>query len=165
MRPLKVRVELESSHMREYGVCRVAGQRLGPSNVPPGGITCGVQTEAKTASPTLTTPGGLGCGVPSNEDYDSFSNHCEERTNGSHCPLPLVRLGQPSGKGHRQWALTKQKVCGTVRGGGGEPRGHETVPGEGGAYWSLCEFLCVPMGRARSGLPQEPLWGRLGPEI
>ena len=52
-------------------------------------------------------------------------------------------------------------MCGTVRGGGGEPRGHETVPGEGGAYWSLC----VPMGRARSGLPQEPLWGRLGPEI
>ena len=39
-------------------------------------------------------------------------------------------------------------------GDGGEPRGHETVPGEGGAYWSLC----VPMGRARSGLPQEPLW-------
>ena len=45
-------------------------------------------------------------------------------------------------------------------GGGAEPRGHETVPGEGGAYWSLC----VPMGRARSGLPQEPLWGRQGPE-
>ena len=37
-------------------------------------------------------------------------------------------------EGHRQWALTKQKVCGTVLGGGGEPRGHETVPGEGGAY-------------------------------
>ena len=51
-------------------------------------------------------------------------------------------------QGHRQWALTKQKVCGTVLGDGGEPRGHETVPGEGGAYWSLC----VPMGRARSGL-------------
>ena len=45
-------------------------------------------------------------------------------------------------------------------GGGGEPRGHETVPGEGGAYWSLC----VPKGGARSGLPQEPLWGRHAPE-
>ena len=68
-----------------------------------------------------------------NGEYDSFSNHCEERTSGSHCPLPLVALDNHL-EGHRQWALTKQKVCGTVLGGGGEPRGHETVPGEGGAY-------------------------------
>ena len=34
----------------------------------------------------------------SDEEYDSFSNHCEERTSGSHCPLPLVRLGQSSGR-------------------------------------------------------------------
>ena len=47
-------------------------------------------------------------------------------------------------EGHRQWALTNQKVCGTVLGDEGEPRGHETVPGEGGAYWSIC----VPMGGA-----------------
>ena len=30
----------------------------------PGWVSCGVQTEAKTASPTLTPPGGFGCGVP-----------------------------------------------------------------------------------------------------
>ena len=46
-------------------------------------------------------------------------------------------------------------------GGGGEPRGHETVPGEGVYYWSLC----FPKGRARSGLPQEPLWGHQGREF
>ena len=40
-------------------------------------------------------------------------------------------------------------------GDGGEPRGHETVPGEGGAYWSLC----VPMGGARSGLAGGVFWG------
>ena len=51
-----------------------------------------------------------------------------------------------------------------VRDGAGWRRraqGYETVPGEGGAYWSLC----VPMGRARSGLPQEPLWGIRGLKI
>ena len=93
--------------------------------------------------------------------YDSFSNHCEERTNGSHCPLPLVRLGQPSGRS--QAVDTDQAE--RVRDGAGWRRqaqgSLETVAGEGGGYWSLC----VPMGKARSGLPQEPLWGRLGPEI
>ena len=33
-----------------------------------------------------------------NGEYDSFSNHCKERTSGSYNPLPLVRLGQPSGR-------------------------------------------------------------------
>ena len=61
---------------------------------------------------------------------------------------PVVELGG-------SFYLGERGVC-----GGGEPRGHETVPGKGGAYWSLC----VPMGRARSGLPQEPLWGRQGPK-
>ena len=138
MRPLKVRVELESSHMREYGVCRVAGQRLGPSNVPPGGITCGVQTEAKTASPTLTTPGGLGCGVPSNEDYDSFSNHCEERTNGSHCPLPLVRLGQPSG---RSQAVGTDQAEGVRDGAGWRRRAQGSRDGAR-RRWSLLVPMC-----------------------
>ena len=32
MRPFKVRVELGRSHMCEYGACRGAEQRLGPSN-------------------------------------------------------------------------------------------------------------------------------------
>ena len=54
----------------------------------------------------------------------------------------------------------REALAGTVRCGGGEPRGHETVPGEGGAYWPQC----VSMDRARPGLPQEPLWGRQVPE-
>ena len=82
--------------MCECGACRGAGQLLGPSNPSQGGITCRVQTEAKTASPTLTPPGGFGCGVPT--ESMTASPTCEERTNGSHCPLPLVRLGQPSGR-------------------------------------------------------------------
>ena len=68
------------------------------------------------------------------------------------------------------WKITESQAVGTVQaegvrdavlGDGGDSRGHETVPGEGGDYWSLC----VPKGGARSGLPQEPLWGRQGPEI
>ena len=43
------------------------------------------------------TPGWISLWSPKGVD-DSFSNHCEERTNGSHCALPLVRLGQPSGR-------------------------------------------------------------------
>ena len=62
----------------------------------PGWISCGVQTEAKTASPTLTPPGGFRCVVPT-ESMAAYPT-CEERNNGSHCPLPLVRLGQPSGR-------------------------------------------------------------------
>ena len=65
--------------------------------------------------------------------YDSFSNHCKERTSGSHSPLPLVRLGQPSGRSQAVGTDQAEGVRDGL-GGGGEPRGHETVPGEGGAY-------------------------------
>ena len=140
--------------MCEYGACRGAGQLLGPSN-PWVELVLWSPNGGEDGFPDAHTPGWIWLWSP-NGDYDTFSVQplpdCQERTSGSHCPLPLVRLGQHL-EGHRQWALTKQKVCGTVPGGGGQPRGHETVPGEGGAYWSLC----VPKGRARSGLPQEPL--------
>ena len=90
---------------------------------------------------------------------------CEERTNGFHCLLPLLRLGQPSGRSH---AVGTDHTEG-VRDGAGwrrrEPRGHETVPGEGGAYWSLCVPTVWAGGSFGSGLPQEPLWGHQTPEI
>ena len=44
---------------------------------------------------------------------------------------------------------------------GGERGVARQRPRKGGTYWSPC----VPMGRARSGKPQEPLWGCQGPEI
>ena len=47
--------------------------------------------------PDPHTPGWIWSWSP-NGEYDSFSNHCKERTIGSHCPLPLVGLGQPSGR-------------------------------------------------------------------
>ena len=47
--------------------------------------------------PDPHTPGCIWLWSP-NGEYDSFSNHCKERTSGSHSPLPLVRLGQPSGR-------------------------------------------------------------------
>ena len=36
-----------------------------------------------------------------------------------------------------QWAMTKQKVCGTVLGDGGEPRGHER-------FVFRCSFCILP---------------------
>ena len=40
--------------------------------------------------------------------------------------------------GHmHQWAMTKQKVCGTVLGDGGEPRGHER-------FVFRCSFYILP---------------------
>ena len=47
--------------------------------------------------PDTHTPGWIWLWSP-NGEYDSFSNHCKERTIGSHCLLPLVGLGQPSGR-------------------------------------------------------------------
>ena len=68
---------------------------------------------------------------------------CEERTNGFHCLLPLLRLGNHL-DGHMQWALTTQKVCGTVLGGGGEsPAVTRRCPAkvEPIGLYSMCSYV------------------------
>ena len=98
--------------MCEYGACRGAGQLLGPSNPRVESLVESKRWEAKTASPTLTPPGGFGCGVPTESTTASPTNANRE-------PVALTALchwkdWENHLEGHRQWALTKQKVCGTV---------------------------------------------------
>ena len=78
-----------------YGACRGAGQLLGPSN--PRVDQLWSPNGGEDGLPDPHTPGWIWLWSP-NGEYDSFSNHCKERTSGSHSPLPLVRLGQPSGR-------------------------------------------------------------------
>ena len=69
----------------------------------------------------------------------------------------IAKIGQPSGRSH---AVGTDHTEG-VRDGAGwwrrEPSGHETVPGEGGAYWSLqYVFLWAGSGTTDSGAIQTP---------
>ena len=139
MRPLKVRAELGRSHMCGYGACRVPVEGQGSvwDHQPPGWISCGVQTEANTASPTLTPPGWIWLWSP-NGEYDSFSNHCKERTSGSHCPLPLVTLGQPSG---RSQAVGTDQAEGVRDGAGWRRRAQGSRDGAR-RRWSLLVPMC-----------------------
>ena len=83
--------------MCEYGACRGAGQLLGPSNPRVESLVESKRVGGEDGLPDPHTPGWIWLWSP-NGEYDSFSNHCKERTSGSHCPLPLVGLGQPSGR-------------------------------------------------------------------
>ena len=75
----------------------VEGQGSVWDHQPPGWNQLWSPNGGKDGLPDPHTPGWIWLWSP-NGEYDSFSNHCKERTGGSHSPLPLVRLGQPSGR-------------------------------------------------------------------
>ena len=77
----------------------------------------------------------------------------------------IAKIGQPSGRSH---AVGTDHTEG-VRDGAGwwrrEPSGHETVPGEGGAYWSLqYVFLCMGRWLVQGCLRNHRLWGHPDPQ-
>ena len=56
------------------------------------------------------TPGSFGCGAPT-ESMTASPTITRRRTSGFHRPSPKKDWDNHL-EGHRQWALTKQKVCG-----------------------------------------------------
>ena len=63
----------------------------------PGWSSLWSRSGGKDGFPDPHTPGCIWLWSP-NREYESFSNHCQERTSRSHCLLLLVRLERPSGR-------------------------------------------------------------------
>ena len=87
--------------------------------------------------PDPHTPGWIWSWSP-NGEHDSFSNHCKERTIGSHCPLPLVGLGQPSG---RSQAVSTDQAEGVRDDAGWRRRAQGSRDGAR-RRWSLLVPMC-----------------------
>ena len=124
--------------MCDHGACRGVGQLLGPSNPRVELVVESKQRRRRHPRPShpqvhlvvepqrrvrqLLQPlaGGEPVAVTVPCHWKDWNDHLE---------------------GHRQWALTNQKVCGTVLDDGGEPRGHDTRDGAQ-RRWSLLVHLC-----------------------
>ena len=122
-------------HMIEYGACRGAGQLLGPSN--PRVESLVESKRRRRRPPRPSHPGWIWLWSP-NGEHDSFSNHCKERTIGSHCPLPLVGLGQPSG---RSQAVSTDQAEGVRDDAGWRRRAQGSRDGAR-RRWSLLVPMC-----------------------